>query len=290
RSAHADLDVVPGRVIAVARVVERRGLRVAPMPVVVVAPAREVDAARERDVLVAVGPARPLDDDDLLVVAAAPPDAVIEHGVAAGVVHGACQLDVVDLSRVRADGMRPPEQRQHVDTPSREIGEDGSHRGVALAAEPLVGVALEVAQQHAVARPAGDEGVEEAREVPGAVDEHVDLVALRPGPAAVRAARAARAVRAAAPADRGGGVGALRRGQEPGVELHPQLRAPSRAVPTSGEASRSGSEPSTFSSSCGSASPARTASSWAARAPPYSSAHADRNAQSCNATMPASGP
>src|SRR5439155_5760470 len=52
----------------------------------------------------------------------------------------------------------------------------------------------------------------------------------------------------------------------------------------------SGSECSTFSWSCGSRTPARTASSCAATAPPYNTAIAESSDHTNSATIPASGP
>ena len=180
------------------------------------------------------------------MVAPAPPDAVVQQDVTAGFVDRTCELHVVALTGVRADRMGAPQEREHVDAPARETGE---HLGYLAAGAPerFIAVALEVGEQDAIAGPAGRQVVEQAREVLRAVDEDPDVVALRSTLPSVVAGLAC-----SAPVRNQSSSGTL------SLLIH---RHGDRAAPTSGGASRSGSDSSTFSSSCGSARPALTASS-----------------------------
>ena len=173
---------MPGRVIAVA-VAERGRLLVAFVPRAVVATMGEIDAAGECDVVVGGGLRGPLHHDDLLVVAPATTDPVVEHELTAGVVDDARQAQVVELAGRMPDRMRAPEETSHGDAASGGVGEHGADLGP-RAGETLVAIALEVGEVQPVTGARRTDVVEQAREVLGAVDEHSDVVAVRPGLAA----------------------------------------------------------------------------------------------------------
>ena len=139
------------------------------VPFVVSAAVAQVDAAHERDVTIGlVGMA---DDEHLLVVAAVTADPLVEQHLAAGLVHGLDEVQVLLLAEVRLIGVGPPDEAPDVHAAAgqrrQDLGDLGPRPG-----EPLVRIAAPVREVDPVVTfQRGELGVQ-PREVVAAVDEH----------------------------------------------------------------------------------------------------------------------
>ena len=148
RTADLELQVVPGRAIAVVLVVELDGLRIA------VVGSRRHDGrgrgrCRRRTRRHESGSSRRT-TNDLLVVAATAPDPVVEQHLTARFVHQLREGQVLGLPEVHGLGMRAPEQPRTCTPRRAQLGEHLADRG-AGPGELLVGVALPVGEVHPVA-------------------------------------------------------------------------------------------------------------------------------------------
>ena len=200
-----ELNVVPGRSMAVLGV-DVDCLRVALVPGVVVSAVTEVDPTDEGDVV--VGCWSTTDHHKLLVMASTAPDALVEEELATRVVDLSYELDVLLLAEVRLPRVRPPQETTYVDAAPREVGEHVTHSGIRTS-QTLIRVSLPIGEVHPVVPAEGAENLVEAGEVLGAVDQHFDAVALRPGSAV-----------SSPSVELGGAVPALFRSQEPVVQAH----------------------------------------------------------------------
>ena len=102
RAVELELEVVPGGLHAVVRVVELDDLGISEMIAIVSTAVTEVDAPDERDVARRVVV---LDDDELLVMAPAPPDPMVEEHLSAGLVDVPGEREVLRLAEVDRLGM-----------------------------------------------------------------------------------------------------------------------------------------------------------------------------------------
>ena len=128
--------------------------------------------------------------------------------LAAGLVDRFRQAEVGLLGKVRLTRVRAPQQPANMHATSGEVGQHEADLG-ARPVKTLIGIALPVGEVHRVVRLERGELLVQASEVLHAVDEHLDLIALRPrGGARVSAI------------DLGCRVPALVRGQEPICEAH----------------------------------------------------------------------
>ncbi len=170
---------MPGRSVSVARIAEAERLLVPVMGWPVRSTVREVDATDERDIVISGRPRGAVHDDDLLVMAPTAPDSMVEHDLTTGVVDRARHQEVGDFRRAVPGRVRSPQQPAYRDTALRRIGEHRSDLRPGPG-EQLVAVALQIRQVDPVAGVRGAQLLEQRREVPGAVDQHGDVVALRP--------------------------------------------------------------------------------------------------------------
>src|SRR5512132_1979881 len=113
-------------------------------------------------------------------MASTTPNALIEEHLAARVVDLSYELDVLLLAEVSLARVRSPQETAYVDAAPREVGEHVTHGGI-RASQTLIGVSLPIGEVHPVIPPEGAENLVEAGEVLGAVDQHLDAVALGPG-------------------------------------------------------------------------------------------------------------
>ena len=206
RALDRDLDVVPGRVLAVL-LGERLRLRVATVVGVVAAVVGEVHATDERDVagrVVAVA-----DHRELLVVRAAGPDAHVEQHLCAASLQLLAEVAVLRGEESGLVQVGPPHQTPDVDAALVGATEHLDHLAAGLPRQPLVGVALPVGEEDEVALASGLDGVVELAEVRRAVDQRPDQVARGPGPVTVVPV-----------VEHRGRVRPLRHGQQPLARIH----------------------------------------------------------------------
>ena len=177
RALDRDLDVVPGRAVAVL-LGERLRLRVTGVVGVVAAVVREVDAADVGHVagrVVAVA-----DHHELLVVRPAGAHAHVEQHLGAAVLQLLPEVPVLGGEEAGLVEVGAPHQPAHVDPALVGPAEDLGDLAAGVAGQPLVGVALPVGEQHQVTRLVADRAVQ-VGEVGRAVDEREHQVVVEPG-------------------------------------------------------------------------------------------------------------
>jgi len=216
RSAYLQLDVVPGRTLAVGGR-HRQRLRVTLVVRVIATGAAQVDTADEGDV--PVGIAGVPDDHELLVMRPGKPDPLVEQHLPACLGHCFAEPAVLLLAVGQPVGMRAPHQPLDDHPTTGRVAEQLADRR-ALGAQALVGVAAPVREEQVVARTQCPDLLNEPGEVSAAVDEGHHPVPRRPRRQAE------------------GRVAPLRGGEEPVVDTHrlsPEAdHRPSRRRPTRG--------------------------------------------------------
>ena len=163
----------------------------------------QIDPADERDVAIRIVP---MDrHDELLMVRAGAPHALVEQHRSTGRRDDPRELGLLLLVEAQRRGMGAPEQPADVDAPAGELGEDRRERRTVVG-QLLVVVTAPVCEAHEIARTERLELRSEPREVRGAVNQRLHVVAV--GPVLVADERAP-------------GMRPLARVQEPRVDLHP---------------------------------------------------------------------
>ena len=169
---HLGLDVVPWR-SRTERRVERLGLRVAFMTLVVATPVAEVDAADEGEVLLVATVVQ--EQHQLLMMRPSAPDTGVQEQDPAGAIHDLGKIAGLPLVEAEDPRVGAPEEPSDIDTSTGEPGERIPECRTARS-EELVGVAPPLGQQHLIAGTERRETVDQPTEVGRAVDQRLDVV------------------------------------------------------------------------------------------------------------------
>ena len=203
RSGQRDLHVMPSGTFPVVIGIEVSGLWITEVAIVVVAAVHEIHSADERDVV--VGSVLVADHHHLLMMAPATTYPIVEQHVAARLVHGPGEHQVL-LFRIRR-AVGAPHEPVYANASLHQIAEHSGDLG-AGPGESLVGVAFEAGQVDRVAGSGRAQCRVQPGEVLGAVDEDLREVAFGPGNAVV------------ATIDRAVMIAPLSRREEPVIDAH----------------------------------------------------------------------
>jgi hypothetical protein len=157
--------------------VERYGLLVAVVVLVVSSAVAQVDPSDERHV--GVWGAGMSQDDQFLVVRAAPPNALIEEYFPARVAHLVGQEPVLFGAERETVRVGPPDEAPHIHSASNQIAQERANLGTHVA-QALVGVAAPVGEMHLVGIDERHQRIDEFCEIRRSVNESAHFVALGP--------------------------------------------------------------------------------------------------------------
>jgi hypothetical protein len=157
--------------------VERDGLVVAVVVLVVSSAVAQVDPSDERHVGV-WGAGMP-HHDQFLMVRAAPPNALIEEDLPARLAHLIGQIPVLFGAERETIRVGPPDEAPHIDPASNQIAQERANLGTPVA-QALVGVAAPVREVHFVTIDECHQLIDKFFEIRRTMNESAHLVALGP--------------------------------------------------------------------------------------------------------------